>query len=605
MSHKEQNKVYGPSPLSSDAILFAKKIGPVPRAHLAYYAFRNGRIGDEDLEKLIGGDDSAQATYQQLSQEHQSTSLGTAFFNLFLQAYQPRVNRKVPDFHSRYSLAGSLIEDDPFIERVRELDKLYEPSAFEGEGIHTVLGDAVRHNLIPLIALGEVLSEDGAQSPLSLSLPESYFRLVKNYYPKVFDRLKQAHQSGALDVGLSNAHHSIAPLLSRDDLKNEYDHSLKFFLKHFNREGDRSVTLHIPEQALTLAEDPRGFPDLLEVLDEVQKENNIQFTVYLDSKNHNRPHPEEGFNIATATHLKYPGQAVGTNVIFRAFNASQDLAFDVVEGGDPLSNQARAEGTLEGLSSEREREWSFREADRVFGEVVGNIFGIPAFHAPVFSGESSIFPVEMDAEWAGYHNRGEPYALYRAIQAMREFGIEPASAQKALSEVSIVEEAEKRPQTASWSNDFGLWINPNTQWLRDIVSETLTAYKKPMQLMTDILLKGGKDEEELPKVLNGAWRNYGLSLISCPYWWSANDPNYPKNVPVVPELFRNMVSCGRGLQVMLDRMTASPETYGVSPEELELLGDQQGDLKQAYASLIENPSARQFPEIAKELDKGK
>jgi len=589
--------------LSQRALEFGRNLPSFTKGQLAFYALQKTRITQDDADAMLKGDQAALGEYAALRESSQpgklGHTLGQAMFVPVMQAYQPRINRIAADFHSAYSFVNSTIKGDEFIERVREVSRDIIASNRERAGHRTVVSDAIRHNIVPIIALGEMLHDRGVESPITLTLPEVYFKLVRWYQPKVFKRLQEAHEKGALDVGFSNAHHSLAPLLAPDDLEREYEHSLRYYLEHFKPKNNR-VSLHIPEQAKT--------EDLLVMLTKLQRKHKVELIPFFDSRHHN-----PGCNLAAATHFKFESPEVEFKAFVRGFNASQHLAFGVVNGGDPLTEDERKRGVLEGLTPEREIAWAGHEGARIFGVVVSEIFGSEynnrTWRTPLYEGKNSALVVEADAEWLGYHNRGEPYAFFMAVDAMREFGIEVASAQKALDNVELVLETRKRPHDASWSELAGFepfykWRNPKTQQLRDLVGKTLTAFKKPLLDVTDMLAKKfpDKTEDQLPLQLKFAWENYGNSLISCPYWWSLEEPTWPENTPTVQGLFHNMALTQIGVDKMITRMLRYPQVYHLDEAERPQLETWQNELRQSYTEFLNDPWAREHQSIREVLD---
>ncbi|MFH0862997.1 MAG: hypothetical protein V1875_08215 [Candidatus Altiarchaeota archaeon] len=590
--------------LGRRSVDFARSLPSYTKGQLAYYSRIKGKINPKDVDAILEGDGGAREEYGKLEAQEatlvrgdHSLKLGTAVVGVELQAYQPRVNRsvvrKTSDLAGVYSLAGSTIQGNEFIDRVKEFVS-QTPSPNESGGAVTYFGEFVRNTLIQIVVMGEMLTEKGVASPLTLTMPETTFRLVRQFYPNVFERVRRAHESGALDVGLSNAHHTIAPLLSKDDLHREYSHSLEYYLKHF-KPRDGKVCLHIPEQAKT--------GDLLEVLTKVQKDHGVKFIVCFDSNHHN-----DGFDISRAVRFQSADPPVDLTAFFRAFNACDTMAFKVTNRGDPLSDDERAKRDPSGLNPEREEGWANQEAKRLFGLFACDLFGTNREQAiwrdPLYEGRDSAIILANDAEFIGLHHPGEGYPFLTFLETLGDFGIKTASFHRTLDMVGAATESQKRPHDASWSGGFGLWINPRTQWLRDIVGGTLSEYNKPLLEATALLSKHntGMKEKDLPRELSAAWENYGLSLISCPYWWSGWEADYPNNVPVIPELFRNIASCGKDLDTMLSRMIETPGRYGLPAAEIDGLKAAHAKLREADGRFRESPAARQYGPLKDILD---
>ncbi|MBU0762984.1 MAG: hypothetical protein KKD39_08160 [Candidatus Altiarchaeota archaeon] len=592
--------------LSRRALELGKSLPSYTKGQLAFYALKKGKLTEENAAALLDSDQEASEEYAKLTEvdlertrQNNRIELGTAVVGIEFQAYQPRVNKNVimspQDPRSAYSIDKSMIEGDEFITRVRDF-VAQTPLTDETSTAKTYLGKAVRNTIIPIIVMGEILAESGVKNALTLTLPETTFRLVKQFYPNVFERMKKAHEVDALDVGLSNAHHSIAPLLSRDDMMREYDHSLRYYLAHFTPK-DGMVSLHVPEQAKT--------DELFHVLTDVEAKNKVNFIVCFDSLRHNA-----GFDITKATNFELGNPPTDVTAFFRAFNACDSMAFHAVNSGDPLSERERMQHDLSGLNAEREVSWAHLEAKRLMGLFVSDLFGTERNHGvwrnPLYEGRNSAIILANDAEFIGLHHPGEAYPFHIFLQTLGEYGIEVASFRKTLQMVGSERERERQPYDASWSGDFGLWINPQTQWLRDIVGNTLSGYKGPLKEVTDMYMRHnpGVDEDSMPREIRACWENYGLSLISCPYWWSGWEKDYPNNVPVIPELFRNMLATGRDLNTVINRMLKKPDQYNMSLSDVDetRLNQLKAQVAETDRMLRQNERARSYPQLRELVD---
>ena len=584
--------------LSHDAKEFAQALPPFTKGQLLYYSQQKGRVSQADVDAVLGGDSIAHTEYDML-RSVPGRKIGDAVFHVVLQAYQPPVNRNVIVSQSSYSIVDSTVVGDPFIDRVREMVESMLPPKNKWRLMSTVLGNAVQHNVLPIMAMGEVLHERGIESSLTVTFPEVYFRNLKWYFPDLYNRLKEDNRKGALDVGISNSHHSIAPLAdpkyvnppvyTREDLKRQYMRSLKYYLADFST-SDGRVSLHVPEQATT--------PLLFDVLSEVEAEGKVKFSICLDSRYHN-----SGVDLSAATRVN-PRMDPNLVAFFRGYNLSDNLAFHTVGGGDPLTFEQRSSGDIRGLIPQQENMWFNIEGARIFRTVTSDLFGVDlnqrTWREPIYGGENSVLTLALDAEWAGYHNRGVPVAMYRALSALSEFSVRVASTREAFKS-SRLKDAEAPPRDASWSGDFGLWINPGTEWLIRSTGKVLEAYRGPLDTLSKIF----RDPADMPMHLKVAWEHYDRSMISCPYWWSCNQPNFPRDVPVIFELYRNMTSSGAHILRSQEQIVREREKFSLSDRQVDEILRQRTELAQAYESFLNDGQARRYPELAEILDAAK
>lgn len=629
--------------LSEGAIELAKNVpSSFTKGQVAFYAWHKKRIRNHDVDRILEGDEAARNEFLMLAK--QPRGVGDAVFHMLFQAYQPPVSAHVPDIKSPYEVVGSRI-DSAYTERVKQMtqesglpqvtpeDRLrsrdtlqyaklkkadrplvgWEKKVIEWgdkqdeddmklEGgmwlkSRMVFTDFLRHTVIPLMAMGEVLKENGVDSPLTLTFPQVTFRAMKKYAPRLYERLQRDHESGAVDVGLTNSHHSIAALgdehhaasfgekygdrhvrqvYTAADLERQYDNSLKHYLKEFpERDGEtpRIVPLHIPEQAWTELLPP--------ILEKLQERHKVRFVTCLDEHKHNA---FVDMDVSCANHLTDKDLDYGVTLFYRGSFLADNLSDKWTNQGDPLTQQQRDTDSMASMTSEQEQEWVRAERHRVFNCVVTDLFGGSPEHTlwrdPLYQRKNSVLTVSMDAETFGIHNRAASIPFMDAVDALRELGVEPASTRRAYEVAEVRREGVRRPWNSSWSEGgFSTWVNPGTTKLRYHVGETLRMFGGELAFLRRKFEQGSPQEaghgaEELfrhrsrriPRPLDAASEHYDRALMSCPYWWSSFESDYPRNVPTIKQTYTNLSRAWRNTIKVLDDMIDHSSSYEVVKE---------------------------------------
>lgn len=587
--------------LSQKAVEFAQTLPSFTKGQLLHYAKSKGKLGQEDVDRVLGRDNLARNEYETL--EGNPAPLGEAVFHALFQAYQPPVNRRIED-HGRtpYRIPLSTITDDPYIERVKRITG----DTAGRERKNNVLDNAVRDCVIPILAIGEQLKADGHESPITLTFPEVYFREIQWFYPKVYQRLQAAHKEGAIDVGITNSHHSISPLAdpfhvnppvyTRQQLKGQWSDSVVFYKKHFLGEGEDTshISVHIPEQATT--------PDLFTILRDVGSEQGVRVVTCVDSTYHN----PDGTRLGALNQFMDPEGKPLVDAFYNNNGLQTSFTFGNVRGPDPLPDELRRKGTVEGLPTDKEGRWFDRETARIASGVVRTIFGENKrqdhYRGLIFDGKNSVLTFSSDAEWLGYHNPGLPVAFYHAMSMLDEFGVSVASTRRATALAQTHKERAEIPR-ASWSGGFDIWLNEGTRDLMGRVRGVIGELREPFQRMSDVASASG--EEKLMKAASSASEHYRRSFISCVYWWSKNSPHYPDDVPVIEELYRNMSGAMRNTVKSQDIILGNATGYGVSGEQEARIREDREQVVSFYSSFLDDEHLRSTPKIRSLLDNEK